>query len=298
MSQPKINTDYIIGKLASVDLPSPQIDLTSLTVCNSMQSQALGRRVFKIDQHGKTWWLKGQIKGINALSEQAFLNELDAYKKLTLLQVSFLLPFQIFKPTQIHHEEGLFLNLQQLGKTTQNIWLEQGLKVQHAAALFNQGPEQLSTDQVIQVLLQSLDVLNALHEVGWLHGDLKIEHFRVDHSQCYLIDFEQAHPIEKKSPQISATPRYMAPELFHGEAKTVQTDIYALGIIWLQWLTQQKLSEKSYLDWAYLHCQHLKVHLPPRFLHLTTILNAMLAKHKQQRCTNIYQIKQILSDIV
>ena len=56
MSQPKINTHSIIGKLASVDLRSTQIDLTSLTASNSMQSQALGRRVFKIDQHGKSWW--------------------------------------------------------------------------------------------------------------------------------------------------------------------------------------------------------------------------------------------------
>lgn len=298
MSQPKINTHSIIGKLASVDLPSTQIDLTSLTACNSMQSQALGRRVFKIDQHGKSWWLKGQIKGINTLSEQSFLNELDTYQKLTILQVSFLLPFQIFKPIKIQNSTEPTLNVQVPCQGTQNIWLEQGLKVQHAAALFDQEPEQLSTDHVIQILLQSLDILNALHGVGWIHGDLKIEHFRVDQSQCYLIDFEQAHTFETKFPQISATPRYMAPELFHGEAKTVQTDIYALGIIWLQWLTQQKLSEKSYLDWAYLHCQSLKVHLPPRFLHLTIILNAMLAKHKQQRCTNIYQIKQILSDIV
>ena len=296
MSQPKINTDNIMGKLAPVDLPSPQIDLTSLTACNSLKSQALGRRVFKINQHGTTWWLKGQVKGVNALSEQAFLNELDTYNKLTTLQVGFLLPFQIFKPIQNSTESSL--NLQPSGKATQNIWLEQGLKVQHATALFSQEPKQLSMNQVIQVLLQSLDVLNTLHDIGWLHGDLKIEHFRKDHSQCYLIDFEQAHTLDKNFSKISATPRYMAPELFHGEAKTVQTDIYALGIIWLQWLTQQKLSEKNYLDWAYLHCQHLKVHLPPQFLHLTTILNAMLAKHKQQRCTNIYQIKQILSDIV
>lgn len=285
-----------MGKLAPVDLPSHQIDLTSLTACNSLQSQALGRRVFKINQHGKTWWLKGRVKGGNALSEQAFLNELDTYNKLTTLQVGFLLPFQIFKPIQNSIEPSL--NLQAPCQATQNIWLEQGLKVQHATALFSQEPKQLRMNQVIQVLLQSLDVLNTLHEIGWLHGDLKIEHFRKDHSQCYLIDFEQAQTLDEKFSQISATPRYMAPELFHGEAKTVQTDIYALGIIWLQWLTQQKLSEKSYLDWAYLHCQHLKVHLPPQFLHLTTILNAMLAKHKQQRCTNIYQIKQILSDIV
>ena len=121
MSQLKINTHSIIGKLASVDLPSTQIDLTSLTASNSMQSQALGRRVFKIDQHGKSWWLKGQIKGINTLSEQSFLNELDTYQKLTILQVSFLLPFQIFKPIKIQNSTELTLNVQVPCQGTQNI---------------------------------------------------------------------------------------------------------------------------------------------------------------------------------
>lgn len=48
----------------------------------------------------------------------------------------------------------------------------------------------------------------------------------------------------------------MAPELFHGANKTVQSDLYALGIVLYEWLTQTRLQANSYHEWAVLHCQN------------------------------------------
>ena len=94
---------------------------------------------------------------------------------------------------------------------------------------------------------------------------------------------------------MTATPRYMAPELFHGEAKTLASDLYALGIIVYEWLTQRRLQAKSYQDWAYLHCQQLKIELPAAYLGFQDLLEAMLNKQKSQREVSFLALKTLLS---
>lgn len=85
---------------------------------------------------------------------------------------------------------------------------------------------------------------------------LKKEHFRKFKQEFYLIDFEKTRLISSPDPITDATPRYMAPELFHGANKTVQSDLYALGIVLYEWLTQTRLQANSYHEWAVLHCQN------------------------------------------
>ena len=111
-----------------------------------------------------------------------------------------------------------------------------------------------------------------------------------------LIDFEHVQKINSQITlqSLTATPRYMAPELFHAAAKTVQTDIYALGIIIYEWLTGQRLTAKNYQEWAYLHCQRLSIELPEHFLMFKRLLDGMLAKQKEYRFANIYTLKQCL----
>ena len=252
--------------------------------CNSQLSQGLGRRLYNIQQGAKHYWLKVQLVGFNPISEQTFLNELTVYQQLMQYNMKMLLPFEI-------------LDSHRLFKTAES-YLPTALLLQDAPALFAQSPMHLSHDQILQILLQSLDAVSHLHQVGYLHGDLKPQHFRLHHKKCYLIDFEQTALFQQLQPHHSATPHYMAPELFHAEAKSIQSDIYALGIIWLEWLTQQRLREKSYLDWAYLHCQHLKVQLPAQFFMLDALLTGMLHKIKSQRLADIYEIKQRLTEFV
>lgn len=223
-----------------------------------------------------------QIHAQSEESEQSFLNELDLYSRLNQPHLNILLPHRFIHPQRDLSLDETFLN--------------SALLIQDSEALFAQPANALSYAEVMCILQKSAEVLERLHQIGYLHGDLKVEHFRMLQNQCYLIDFEQSHLInDARLFKNTATPRYMAPELFHAEQKTVQSDLYALGIIWLEWLTGQKLQEKSYLDWAKLHCQHLKVVLPPQFQHLEMLLIHMLMKIKANRCSNIYQIKQILS---
>ncbi|WP_089605584.1 protein kinase domain-containing protein [Acinetobacter piscicola] len=277
--------------MAIVGLDAGWINLTTAT--NSPKSQSLGRRIYLIEQQGRRFWLKLQLKSTAGRCdyyayEHSFLNELKCYTQLSLSETpekKLLLNFSILDTSQYFQEHDAFV--------------EQVLCVEDAALLFSDNISQLSRAEIFQRLKLSLDVLENLHEYGYIHGDLKIAHFRYSNDQAALIDFEQASQIEwiRRMPN-TATPRYMAPELFHAESKSFASDVYALGMIWLEWLTQIRFQQKSYLDWAKLHCQRLKIDLPVQFKMLEEILLSMLMKNKAQRCSNIYQLKQVLSRIV
>ena len=250
------------------------------------QSLTFGRSLFSLEYRRQHYWLKTQAGNVNQSYEAGFLNELAFYQQYadqphsSNTMPDFLLPFQVIAHLKMDGQP-------ESGRAA--------LILSHAEPLFNDCVG-LSLNEIKETLLNVLDVVDQLHQRGWIHADLKREHFVHYQQRVCLIDFEQVQKIN--SPQnlqsLTATPRYMAPELFHAEEKTVQTDIYALGIIFYEWLTGQRLTAENYQDWAYLHCQRLSIELPEHFAPFEKLLSGMLAKQKEQRFTSINAVKQCL----
>ena len=248
---------------------------------NPARSQNFGRRLFQVQLDDQLFWLKLQLKSHSAEHEVALYNEIQCYRHILKQAPELLARFEVIDTTCLGLQED---------------YLEQGILLGHTDPLFQHSPHSLSQAEIYQCLYLSLDLLKQLHALSWVHGDLKVEHFRKIHDRAVLIDFEQAFSVKfSQNIKHTATPRYMAPELFHAQAKSYASDAYALGIIWLEWLTQEKLQAKSYLDWAKLHCQQLKIELPKRYQVFEAVLSGLLSKEKSHRCTNFYQIKQLLS---
>lgn len=254
--------------------------------CNSKQSQKFGRHIFQFELSGQPFWLKVQKNGHSEDHELSFLNEISNYQYIAERKPEILAPFTLLN-TQA--DCGL-----------DSSYLRNCLLVQHTDALFSIDPNSIDHSEVIKIMIKSLEALEKLHEIEVIHGDLKMEHFRVFENRCVLIDFEQCQYMTKLTNHIknTATPRYMAPELFHAQSKSYATDVYSLGIIWLEWLSQTKLQAKSYYDWAILHCQNLKIELPVAFIPFNALVESMLMKKKDERCINFYQLKQQLSEAV
>ena len=255
----------------------------NLTLKTKPTSLAFGRALYAFEYEQQHYWLKTQASNVNPYYEAGFLNELAFYQQCIAQQscADFLLPFQIMPDVDI------FAKQQVSGKAV--------LIVGHAEALLHDCSA-LPIQEIEKILLQLLDAVDQLHQFGWIHADLKREHLVQYQQKVCLIDFEHVQEINSQVvlQSLTATPRYMAPELFHAAAKTVQTDIYALGIIIYEWLTGQRLTAKNYQEWAYLHCQRLTIELPEHFLMFKRLLDGMLAKQKEYRFTNIYTLKQCL----
>ena len=262
------------------------INCFNLILKTKPKSLTFGRSLFSFEYQQQHYWLKTQAGNVNQSYEAGFLNELAFYQQYadqphsSNTMPDFLLPFQVIAHLKMEGQP-------ESGRAA--------LILSHAEPLFNDCAG-MSLNEVKETLLNVLDVVDQLHQLGWIHADLKREHFVQYQQRVCLIDFEQVQKIN--SPQnvqsLTATPRYMAPELFHAEEKTVQTDIYALGIVFYEWLTGQRLTAENYQDWAYLHCQRLSIELPEHFAPFEKLLAGMLAKQKEQRFTSIYAVKQCL----
>ena len=263
-----------------------EIDCLNLILKTKPKSLTFGRSLFSFEYQQQHYWLKTQAGNVNQSYEAGFLNELAFYQQYadqphsSNTMPDFLLPFQVIAHLKMEGQP-------ESGRAA--------LILSHAEPLFNDCAG-MSLNEIKETLLNVLDVVDQLHQLGWIHADLKREHFVQYQQRVCLIDFEQVQKIN--SPQnvqsLTATPRYMAPELFHAEEKTVQTDIYALGIVFYEWLTGQRLTAGNYQDWAYLHCQRLSIELSEQFGPFKKLLSGMLAKQKEQRFTSIYAVKQCL----
>ena len=88
----------------------------------------------------------------------------------------------------------------------------------------------------VQVALDLLDALNALHRAGFVHGDLKPSNIFLTPHGVKLLDFGLARRFVSDdattlSGGICGTPKYMAPEQLQEGAVDGRTDLFAAGSI-------------------------------------------------------------------
>lgn len=118
------------------------------------------------------------------------------------------------------------------------------------------GLDALDREQRIALFLQLADAIAAAHRVGVLHKDIKPSNVLVQPRgggwQLRVADFGSGHLLEpgrldrlaitalgltltqSNGAASGGTPLYLAPELLAGQAPTVQSDVYALGLILYQ----------------------------------------------------------------
>jgi serine/threonine protein kinase len=86
--------------------------------------------------------------------------------------------------------------------------------------------------------------LAAAHRIGVLHRDLKPENVIVaDDGTPRLMDFgiavESSVYKGEKEDTVPGTPQFLAPELLRGDAPSIRTDIYAMGVLLYEMFTGQ-----------------------------------------------------------
>lgn len=256
-------------------------DIAQFELRSKPQSLLYGRHLYRFEYQNQFYWLKAQQQGSHPTVAEGFRREYRFYQQKQHLKHAFLLPCVLMDQEPIHIQQQEY---------TQALILPEAMSVLQMDGL----PKYF--DETKAILWQVLDAVEQLHLLGWIHADLKAEHIVQFDGKIKLLDFEQArHITDNPQQRLTATPRYMAPELFQGQPKTRQSDIYALGIIFYEWLTQQRLQASSYQDWAYLHCQRFNLDKAEHITAFYPLLKAMLAKHYSQRCANISALKLWLS---
>ncbi len=111
-------------------------------------------------------------------------------------------------------------------------------------SLLNDGPLPMAPKRALDVLAQVADALDCIHKRGIIHGDVKADNIMlVSESETTaqahrrrvvrLLDFGLARGDghDEEEAGVSGSPHYLAPERCAGGPASVQTDIYALGVL-------------------------------------------------------------------
>ena len=186
-----------------------------------------------------------------------------------------------------------------------------------ASQLNSQNHSQLTDVQKHHLIKQSAHLVTNLHNTGWLHNDIKpsnilLDGFMPNHADnssivpdLLLTDFTLAEAInddiaqnsDKNSTGDSAgTPAYLAPERWQGQGATLQSDIYAFGIMMYETLTGERpfnidnQSNEPLREWAIQHCQQPIPTLPLEYSRYQSIIDKALAKRVERRYQSMEDI--------
>ncbi len=118
----------------------------------------------------------------------------------------------------------------------------------------------LPEDKGVEIARQLCEGLAAVHEKGIVHRDLKPRNIMIDgRGQVRLTDFGLAYFGDRRSlgEFYSGTPAYMAPEQLAGEAPTVRSDLFSLGLVLYEVFTGRRaFHARSKEDLARLYEEH------------------------------------------
>ncbi|MDN3397578.1 serine/threonine-protein kinase [Psychrobacter sp. APC 3426] len=186
-----------------------------------------------------------------------------------------------------------------------------------ASQLNSQNHSRLTDVQKHHFIVQSALLVAKLHNIGWLHNDIKpsnilLDGFMPNHADnssivpdLLLTDFALAEAInddiaqnsDKDSTGDSAgTPAYLAPERWQGQGATLQSDIYAFGIMMYETLTGERpfnidnQSGEPLREWAIQHCQQPVPTLPLEYSGYQGIIDKALAKRVERRYQSMEDI--------
>jgi Tol biopolymer transport system component len=107
-------------------------------------------------------------------------------------------------------------------------------------------PGPLKLEEAIAIAIQCAGALDAAHQVGIVHRDVKPENIMVRRDGLVkLVDFGLAGSREggpeflnaTKTGEVFGTPRYMSPEQAHGQKLDARTDIFSLGAVLYEMVT-------------------------------------------------------------
>ena len=97
-------------------------------------------------------------------------------------------------------------------------------------------------EQAMDVFKQTADALQAIHDAGYVHADMKPNNIVLcENNEIKIIDLGQACAIGTIKERIQGTPDYIAPEQVHRRQITPSTDVYNFGATMYWVLTHQHI---------------------------------------------------------
>lgn len=102
---------------------------------------------------------------------------------------------------------------------------------------------------VVYILRGLLRGVECLHEMNFLHSDIKPANIMIDRlGYVKVVDFGRAVIVGEKLTFLLGSPMYMAPETHRGEAGGMRSDFFGVGLVGLEMLRGERLTEADNVD--------------------------------------------------
>ena len=175
-----------------------------------------------------------------------------------------------------------------------------------AGQLSDRNQHSLTMQQKHHFIMKSAYLIANLHQAGWLHNDIKPSNILIKGSddewsadtmsnslppRLLLTDFALAQrmTVANSQPNPAGTPAYLAPERWQGQKATIQSDIYAFGVMMVEILTGKRPfqvnadSHDKSKAWAIQHCQQPILKLSSEYSRYQCMVDKALAKRVERR---------------
>ena len=344
--------DYQIVKSIRLSQDWQPVGITELTEL-SYQDQTGYQGLTQVRCEQKDHMVKWQLLPIKSKCTSPLESEITNIRQLKqqvtnwpsrLLSYQFLTPSTLLIKSHQWRFDGLVMPFFELGS----------LKCYLADTT-------LSAQIKLQLAIQMAESIQQLHDAGWIHGDIKPSNFLVSemhrvnsqlNAKSRVVDNDSTEPViclndlayaqqiglttqfgkisqlnkstnikDTNMAKISGTPAYLAPECWHGQPISIQSDLYAFGISLFELFAEQKpyslargagvyqsseensktaIIEKTSIEqtsakaWARLHCQKEIPLLPYQWERLQPIIDKLLAKRIENRYQSIDEIIDVL----
>lgn len=156
----------------------------------------------------------------------------------------------------------------------------------------------LPVEEKLQYILHLLQALAYLHQRGIIHRDLKPNNILMVDGQVKVLDFGLSHvhrgSSRKKIPEFAGTLSHVAPEVLAGQSVTSASDLYALGLIAYEILSEQYPYNSDNINHLIMDILNTQVDvgvLPVNY-DVMAVIDRMLQKHPDERyqsATDAYQ---------
>ncbi|HVH66664.1 MAG TPA: serine/threonine-protein kinase [Gemmatimonadales bacterium] len=169
----------------------------------------------------------------------------------------------------------------------------------------------LPFDEVVRILDQAAAGLQAAHEAGIIHRDVKPENILLEGSErsVLLTDFGVARPFDRTDQSVTSqgevvgTAEYMSPEqVTDAGSVNERTDIYALGIVGFEMLTGRLPFEAA--SWPAVLLKQVSEAAPSveRFRHncpqrLADLVARCLSKNPVDRYASMAELREALASL-
>ena len=136
---------------------------------------------------------------------------------------------------------------------------------------FEDGKVRIQPGVAVYIMRSALRGLEALHDAGFAHCDVKPANVMVDKiGYVKIVDYGRGTILNESVGFLLGSPIYMAPEIHRRERYSIEADLYSLGLVGLELLRGEALTDYSRMtesDLLAFKMNHIPAHfdqfLPP-----------------------------------